>query len=215
MPAHVYILTALAAYFLGSVPTGFLVARAKGVDIRGVGSGNIGATNAFRVLGKGLGLLVLLLDFAKGLLACLGVPPLMATMTDVELGGHAIVLGLVAAVGSVLGHNFTVWLRFKGGKGVATSAGALAALTPLALAIGLVVWSVLLGLTRYVSLGSIGAAMAVPIATWFTTRSGLLTGATSVLGALVILRHRTNIGRLLNGTENRIEFGSRKGNAKT
>lgn len=214
MPAHAYILTALLAYLLGSIPTGFLVARARGVDIRGVGSGNIGATNVFRALGKGWGIAVLLLDFAKGLGACLLAPIVVRALFRLSIESEdTITLAVVAAVCAVLGHNFTVWLRFKGGKGVATTAGALTALVPWALLIGLGVWMVLFILTRYVSAGSIGAAVAVPVATWFTTNGdSILTILTSALGFMAIVKHRSNIHRLLAGTESRIELGrQRKG----
>jgi glycerol-3-phosphate acyltransferase PlsY len=214
VPLHAYIITAVLAYLLGSIPTGYLVARAKGVDIRHVGSGNIGATNAFRVLGKGWGLGVLLLDFGKGLTACLGVPAVVRAGLNLAAGSEgAVTLALVAAVAAVLGHNFTVWLRFKGGKGIATSAGALAALVPWALLIGAAVWGILFGLTRYVSLGSIGAAIALPVATWLTTGGDWpLTILTGVLGLMALLKHRSNMKRLLAGTENRLEFGKpRKG----
>jgi glycerol-3-phosphate acyltransferase PlsY len=211
VPALAYILTALFAYLLGSIPTGYLAARAKGVDIRKVGSGNIGATNVFRALGKAWGISVLLLDFAKGLGACLLVPSLAKGLVGAARADEGLIsLALVAAVCVVLGHNFTVWLRFKGGKGIATSAGALAALVPWALLIGLGVWIVLFGLTRYVSLGSIGAAAALPVATWFTTGGNrVLTTLTAALAAMAILKHRANIKRLLGGTESRIEWRRR------
>ena len=214
MPAYAYIFTALLAYLLGSIPTGFLVARARGVDIREVGSGNIGATNVFRVLGKRWGLAVLLLDFAKGLGACLLTPIVVRALFRLSTESEGpIALALLAAVCAVLGHNFTVWLRFKGGKGVATTAGALTALVPWALLIGLGVWMTLFILTRYVSAGSIGAAVAIPVATWFTTDGDpILTILTSALGFMAIVKHRSNIQRLLAGTESRIALGrQRKG----
>lgn len=209
VPASAYIITALLAYLLGSIPTGFLVARARGVDIRKAGSGNIGATNAFRVLGKGWGIAVLLMDFAKGLGACLLVPVVVRALLNLSVENEgAVTLALVAAVCAVLGHNFTCWLRFKGGKGIATSAGALAALLPWALLIGLAVWVILFALTRYVSLGSIAAALALPFATWFTTDGDLsLTILATGLALMAILKHRSNIQRLLAGTESRIELG--------
>jgi len=212
VPAHVYIITALGAYLLGSIPTGFLVARSRGVDIRTVGSGNIGATNAFRVLGKGWGLAVLLIDFAKGLVACLVVPLLVRALLHTTVHSEGpITLALVAAVSAVLGHNFPIWLRFKGGKGIATTAGVLTALVPWALLVGFGVWVALFVLTRYVSLGSIGAAVTVPVATWFTTRGDpdqlALTSLTALLGIMAIAKHRSNIQRLVQGTESRIQFG--------
>jgi glycerol-3-phosphate acyltransferase PlsY len=214
VPAHAYnayLLTALLAYLLGSIPTGFLVARAKGVDIRKVGSGNIGATNAFRVLGKAWGVAVLLIDFAKGLFACLLVPGMVRGFLNLAVNEEGVIqLALVAAVCAVLGHNFTVWLRFKGGKGIATTAGALAALVPWALLVGLGVWVVCFSLTRYVSLGSIAAAVTLPVATWLTTNGNSrvpLTVVTAALGVMAILKHRSNIQRLLAGTESRIQLG--------
>jgi len=213
VPAHAYIITALGAYLLGSIPTGLLIARSRGVDIRTVGSGNIGATNAFRALGKGWGLTVLLIDFAKGLTACLVVPILVRAALHASVQNEGpITLALAAAVSAVLGHNFPIWLRFKGGKGIATTAGALTALVPLALLIGFGVWVVLFVLTRYVSLGSIAAAATVPLATWFTTRGEpdrlALTSLTTLLGIMAIAKHRSNIRRLLRGTESRIRFGT-------
>lgn len=203
MPALSYIVTALVAYLLGSIPTGYLVAKARGVDIRTVGSGNIGATNAFRVLGKGLGIFVLLMDALKGWVAV----QIGAALVNQLLPGAPIeYLRITAAICAILGHNFTCWLGFKGGKGIATSAGVLLALVPLALAIILSIFIILFVTTRYVSVGSVAAAFSLPFATWFTTRETGLTIVTGAMGALAILKHRKNIQRLLNGTENRIQF---------
>lgn len=212
VPAHAYIITAVFAYLVGSIPTGFLIARARGVDIRQTGSGNIGATNAFRVLGKGWGIGVLLLDFAKGLGACLLVPMLVRSMLNLSVESEgSITLALVAAAFAVLGHNFTLWLRFKGGKGIATTAGVLTALVPWPLLIGFGVWVLLFAITRYVSLGSIAAAVAIPVSTWFTTGGDpALSGLTAVLGVMALLKHRSNIQRLLSGTENRLELGKQR-----
>jgi len=203
VPAISYIAAALVAYLLGSIPTGFLVARARGVDIRTVGSGNIGATNAFRVLGKGLGIFVLLMDALKGWVAV----QIGAYLVNQLLPGASLDnLRITAGIAAILGHNFTCWLHFKGGKGIATSAGVLIALVPWALLIILSVFIILFLLTRYVSVGSIAASFTLPFATWFTTRDTGLTVVTGAMGALAILKHRKNIQRLLNGTENRIEF---------
>ena len=151
---------------------------------------------------------MLLMDFGKGLGACLLVPLVVRALLNLSVEEEgAITLRLACAVCAVLGHNFTVWLRFKGGKGVATTGGALTALVPWALLIGVGIWVILFALTRYVSLGSIAAAVAVPLATWFTTGGDLaLTFLTSALGVMVILKHRSNIRRLFAGTENRIEW---------
>jgi len=209
---NVYIAVAILAYLLGSIPTGYVVARAKGVDIRTVGSGNIGATNVFRILGKPAGIFVLLVDALKGWVAVRIVALRLADalLPPDSLGGSREIAASVAALFAVLGHNYTCWLRFKGGKGIATSAGVLAALVPWALLIILAVWILLFLLTRYVSLGSIMAAAALPFATWFTTQRMLLTVVTSILTILAIYKHKANIRRLLDGTENRVQFKKEK-----
>ncbi len=150
----VYLIAALGAYLLGSIPTGFLVARAKGVDIRAVGSGNIGATNAMRVLGKPAGIFVLFMDVLKGCTAAKWLPLLILSFfnsppVDLEI------LRIVAGIFAVLGHNYPCWLKFKGGKGIATTAGVYLALAHWPLLIALVVFIVAVVLTRYVSVGSI------------------------------------------------------------
>jgi acyl phosphate:glycerol-3-phosphate acyltransferase len=202
VPVISYIATALVAYLLGSIPTGFLVARARGVDIRTVGSGNIGATNAFRVLGKGFGIFVLLMDALKGYVAVMLAVWVVRFLPDASVTNLKITAGICA----ILGHNYTCWLHFKGGKGIATSAGVILALVPLALVIALSIFIILFVTTRYVSIGSIAAAFCLPFGTWFTTKDPGLTVVTGAMGALAILKHRKNIQRLLNGTENRIEF---------
>lgn len=198
-----YIVTALVAYLLGSIPTGFLVAKARGVDIRTVGSGNIGATNAFRVLGKGFGIFVLLMDALKGWVA---VVVGTRVVTHLLPGAPSEYLGITAGIAAILGHNFTCWLKFKGGKGIATSAGVLIALVPYALLIILGIFIILFLTTRYVSVGSIAASFTLPFATWFTTHDIGLTVVMAAIGVLAIVKHRKNIQRLLNGTENRIQF---------
>ena len=204
MDARSYIVLAFLAYLLGSIPSGYLVARAKGVDIRAVGSGNIGATNAFRILGKSPGILVLLVDALKGFAAVqLGA----LALAKIFPGTPPEYLAITAGIAAILGHNFTCWLRFKGGKGIATSAGVLLALVPWALAIILSLWIILFLTTRYVSIGSLAASFVLPFATWFTTgHDPGLTIVTGVMGALAIYKHRRNIQRLLDGTENRIQF---------
>jgi len=196
-----YVAVAVLAYLLGSIPTGYIVARAKGIDIRTVGSGNIGATNAFRVLGRAAGAFVLLADFLKGLVACWLVPWAFfhsGEFTEVRVGPE-ILAGLCA----VLGHNYPVWLRFKGGKGIATSAGVLTAMVPWSLITILSVWIILFLLTRYVSIGSLAASAVLPFATWLFYRNWTLTLVTGAMGALAIYKHRGNIERLLSGTEAR------------
>lgn len=202
-----FVLTVLLAYLVGSLPTGYLVARARGMDIRDVGSGNIGATNVFRSMGKQAGLMVLSVDFLKGLLACGVVPSfvLAGTLGRAEAGSVAEPLSLVAAVAAILGHNYTCWLRFKGGKGIATSAGVLVALVPWALLIILAVWLLVFALWRYVSLASIAASLALPPAVWVTGGSVTLVGICAGLTGLALYKHRSNVERLLAGTEPRIE----------
>jgi glycerol-3-phosphate acyltransferase PlsY len=198
-----YLLTAITAYFIGSIPTGYLFGRARGIDIRTTGSGNIGATNVFRTLGKGAGIAVLLLDALKGFIPAEYLH-FGATPETQEL--HAMVAGLFA----ILGHNYTCWLRFKGGKGIATSAGVLIALVPYGLLITLGVWLVVLAVTRYVSLASICAAVVLPFAVWGVGRSRPMIVLCSVLSILAIYKHRSNMQRLLAGTENRL--GRKKAN---
>lgn len=199
----------LLSYLLGSIPTGFLVAKAKGVDIRSVGSGNIGATNVFRILGKGAGIFVLTADALKGALAVLIVSRIAEGLEGPPAGhlpsGYYLYnFPALAGICAILGHNYTCWLKFKGGKGIATTAGVFAALAPAAFGIALVAWLVVFAASRYVSLASIVAAVALPLAVWLTGNGGLLIGVSTALGALAIYKHKANIERLLAGTENRI-----------
>lgn len=179
------------------------MARARGVDIRSVGSGNIGATNVFRILGKGPGIAVLLLDALKGYLPARFLPLLFIPSIE----GHEVqyqYLALIAGFFAIIGHNYTCWLRFKGGKGIATSAGVLIAWVPLALLITLGSWIVVFAVSRYVSLASILAAVVLPFAVWGTDGRGYMIGIATVLSVLAIYKHRANIQRLIAGTENRI-----------
>jgi acyl phosphate:glycerol-3-phosphate acyltransferase len=205
VPIVGFVLTLIVAYLLGSIPTGFLVAKARGVDIRAVGSGNIGATNVFRILGKAAGAFVLLADAAKGWVAVFLVARLLAARCYPSAGPLTLEwLQLGAGVAAILGHNYTCWLRFKGGKGIATSAGALAGLMPWAVLAALVIWILVFAATRYVSLASICAAFALPFAAWLLGASLKLIIVTGALAALAIYKHKGNIQRLLSGTENRI-----------
>ncbi len=200
-----YSLTVLVAYLLGSIPTGFLVAKAKGVDIRTVGSGNIGATNVFRQLGKPAGIFVLLADALKGwLAACLLTKIVFARFISTADPQTLEWFGICAGVAVILGHNYTCWLHFKGGKGIATSAGVLIALVPLSLLVILGIWVVMFALTRYVSLASVSASFALPFAAWLTGESLTMIIITAMLAALAIYKHKANIQRLLNGTEHRM-----------
>jgi glycerol-3-phosphate acyltransferase PlsY len=200
-----YSVLGVSAYLVGSFPTGFLVGKARGIDIRAVGSGNIGATNVFRILGTIPGVAVLLADAAKGWLAVLVVARLVGGWSCPGASPQAREwFALGAGVAAILGHNYTCWLRFKGGKGVATSAGVLVALVPLALLIVLGVWVVVFALSRYVSLASICAAFALPFAAGLVGESKTIIVLLAALAALAIYRHKANIKRLMSGTENRI-----------
>jgi glycerol-3-phosphate acyltransferase PlsY len=174
------------------------------VDIRSVGSGNIGATNVFRILGKTAGITVLLIDALKGFLPA---KFLLIDSTPQTQEYHSLVAGFFA----IIGHNYTCWLRFKGGKGIATSAGVLLAWVPLALLIALGSWIVTFAASRYVSLASIIAALVLPFAVWATGQSIRMIAVSSVISLLAIYKHRANIQRLAAGTENRF---ARKKEAK-
>jgi acyl phosphate:glycerol-3-phosphate acyltransferase len=184
---------AILSYLLGSIPTGYLLGLYAGVDVRKTGSGNIGATNVARALGKMRGVLTLLADAAKG-----AVPVYIATQLDLGEMSAAIV-----GAAAFLGHLFPVYLKFKGGKGVATAVGVLFALAPMAALVLLAVFAAALLICRMVSLSSIAAALAAPIAVWLFHYPLLYTVLAAFLSIMVIVRHRSNIQRLLAGTEPR------------
>ena len=197
---------ALGAYLLGSIPTGHLVARARGLDIRKLGSGNIGATNVLRVMGKGPGILVLLADALKGVLAVWLLPIWLISEAD-----NFEIQRVIAALAVLVGHSYPCWLGFKGGKGVATSAGVLAALVPSAFLIALAVFLFMLSLFRFVSLASITAAIVLPFAAaWTPPGAPAQIWLTTGIAALVVWRHRSNVQRLLAGSEPRINSKSGK-----
>lgn len=192
-------LAALAVgYLAGSLPFGYWVARAHGIDIFKAGSGNPGATNVKRVVGRRAGNLVFLLDFLKGF-AATGWPLLAAA---VAIQTEMAVAGLV---GAITGHSFSCFTRFRGGKGVATSIGGLLALMPAVTAVALGVWAAVFFLTRYVSLASVCFAVSLPAASIFLGNPGVLRWFSAALAAFIILRHQSNIRRLIAGTEPRFE----------
>ena len=235
--AWIYLVSMVVGYLLGSFPTGYLVGRRYGIDIRQHGSGNIGATNVVRVLGKKPGYSVFLCDMLKGVVAVRIVLPLaqaliaravdhgadlsgLVNVTPVGssqqyaayLQGAAVPAGIVAAVACILGHNFPVWLRFRGGKGVATTVGVLLGLMPVSLLISAVVWVAVFYGLRYVSLASLLAAMVLPLSVWYfkvrpTHGNWPLFYFSLLATALIFWRHRANIRRLLNGTEARFVPG--------
>ena len=196
------LLAAVAGYLLGALPFGWLIARKFGVNIFEHGSKNPGATNVKRVLGgmfgkkgKRAGDLAFFLDALKGAAAA-GWPTLLH-------GSFTWQMQITGLVFALIGHSFSCWTRFKGGKGVATSAGGLFVLLPLPTLLALVAWIVVFQVSRYVSLASIVAAVVLPAATWVLDAPTAFAVLATVLGVFVILRHRANITRLCNGTENR------------
>jgi acyl phosphate:glycerol-3-phosphate acyltransferase len=202
----IFVVVAVASYLMGSIPFGYLAGRIAGIDIRKCGSGNVGATNVIRTLGKGYGYPVFVADFIKGF-GAVKMSIWIATRMQSELE-LSETLGILGAICSVLGHSFPVWLHFKGGKGVATSAGALFGLAPVAALVGVGIWVLTFWLTRYVSVASIAAAAALPlvilVTTWLSQTAGKPLFYSSVcLAAVVIWRHRSNLSRLMRGTEPR------------
>jgi glycerol-3-phosphate acyltransferase PlsY len=212
----IYLIVAVMAYLLGSIPFGYLLVRIfRGEDIRLSGSGNIGATNVARSGAKGLGIATLALDALKGALAVWLAAVLAGSKYNLcgDFTQHpcapALRMMSVAALFAVLGHVFPVWLRFKGGKGVATALGVFCVLFPAAILVALAIFILVVAITRYVSLGSILGAIAFPAAAYFlqSTDAMSLVLASSV-SLIVILKHHQNISRLLSGTESR--FGAAK-----
>jgi acyl phosphate:glycerol-3-phosphate acyltransferase len=184
----------IAAYVLGSIPFSYLVARRRGVDVRTVGSGNVGATNVMRNVGRGAGLLAFGLDFLKGVAA--------------SLLGRALEpqspLPALCAVMAVLGHMYPVWLRFRGGKGVATGAGAFLPLAPAATLSALAAFAVVLLATRYVSIASIAGTVVLAVAAFLLGAPLTVVRAASGLALLIVWKHRANLQRIARGTESRI-----------
>jgi len=204
-----FIWIAAAAYLLGSVPVGYLLVRMfRRQDIRTLGSGNIGATNVLRSEGKGLGAATFVLDVIKGAVAVLlGAAiagPVLPTVPQRNVEA-------LAALFAVLGHMFPVWLRFRGGKGVATGFGVFLVAAPLGALASITLFAIVFGLTRYVSLGSILGAASFPVFAWFTVsgqRPAFFISVQAIVALLIIVKHHPNIRRLLAGNEHR--FGAAK-----
>jgi len=189
------VIVIVAAYLTGSIPTGLLLGKAYGVDVRKEGSGNIGATNLYRTVGRKVGIITLIGDCLKGLL------PVLLVKYSTLPPEFAAWVGLAA----FCGHVFSVFLKFKGGKGVATALGVFLALAPLAVAIAIALFAVVMFFWRYVSLASITAAAAMPLAVFFRGGSRTLTTVTFIIALIVIVRHSENIKRLIAGTENKFK----------
>ena len=223
-----YAIVAIIAYLLGSIPFGYILLRVfRGEDVRQHGSGNIGATNVARKA-PGLGIATLVLDAAKGYAAVLIARTLIGPMPPPGIEGYSwtsngithtvmvrhdtYIVMAVAAMFAILGHVFPVWLKFKGGKGVATGVGTFLALAPKAVLVVLVIFAVLVAAFRYISLGSIVATAAFPVFAWLLYRnqqSPAVFAATVAAAALIILKHHQNIRRLLSGTEHRFDLKHR------
>lgn len=195
-----YILLIATCYLLGSIPSGFLIVKlVRGMDIRQVGSGNIGATNVTRILGKPWGFTCFGFDFLKGFVATFFLPALFF-----EIGDHLVWVKLVAAVAVVGGHNWTCFLKFKGGKGVATAAGSLFGMTPIVVLTCLLIWILVLLFSKMVSLSSIIASFCLPVVMWLyqEPRGYLILGC--LLAVISLVRHKENMKRIWQGTENKI-----------
>jgi glycerol-3-phosphate acyltransferase PlsY len=225
----------LLGFLMGSVPFGLLLGKVKGIDIREHGSGNIGATNVFRTLGKGNGVICLLLDFLKGFVPVVvasnlcrldgqGIPVVIEALQtwNFGLGREQLLfsqtLPVLTAFAAIMGHNYSPWIGFKGGKGIATTGGAFTALMPFGVPILILIWAIFTFTTKYVSVGSIAAGVALPLMAIFGSwKHGKLANGewnkplfilALVSGLLAIWKHRANIARLRAGTENKI--GSKK-----
>jgi acyl phosphate:glycerol-3-phosphate acyltransferase len=193
----------VSAYLLGSVPFSYLVARMRGVDVRRVGSGNVGATNVMRSAGVPAGIAAFALDFAKGSAATV----VARTLAQMYQPDRAMLLAGSAAAMAVVGHVFPVWIGFRGGKGVATGAGAFFPLAPLAAGLAIVAFALVTATSRYVSLGSIVGTLTLAVVTFVTPANAAVSTAASVSAAVIVAKHRGNIERLRRGEERRLGGG--------
>jgi glycerol-3-phosphate acyltransferase PlsY len=184
----------LFGYLAGSVPFAYLLARRAGIDVRTAGSGNVGAANVLRTAGTWRAVLVMALDVAKGMTAVL----------IVHFASGGSVLAALSGAAAIVGHVYPVWLRFHGGKGVAVAAGVFSLLSPAATGIALTLFVVTVWTTRYVSLGSIAATLALPPVAWWAGAPPAVVIAAAGTGALILFRHRANLARLRSGTERKM-----------
>ena len=208
-----FLAAAACSYLVGSIPFGYLAGCIRGIDIRTVGSGNIGATNVFRTLGPRFGILTFALDAAKGVAAAGIVPWAVWSLAGLEAPPAA---ALVCTVAVLAGHGFPLFLGFKGGKGVATGLGCALSVVPHTALVALAVWILVFLATRYVSVGSIAAALAAAALPWFVDRpaGAAACALVGVLALLIVWKHRSNVRRLLAGTENRFAFTARQREAR-
>lgn len=184
------------AYLVGSIPFAFLMSRRRGIDLRAVGSGNVGASNVLRTIGVRPAVLAMLLDALKGVLAVF-VAERVATGSATPVA---------AGLASVVGHIYPVWLRFRGGKGVATAAGVFGVLTPAALAAACGVFLLAVWVTRFISVGSIAAAVTLALVAAVSDAPGVVAAGAAMAAVIVIYRHRANLARLVAGTERRVGY---------
>ena len=184
----------LLGYLAGSVPFAYLLARRVGIDVRTAGSGNVGAANVLRTTGAWRGVIVMALDVAKGALA--------VALANIGTGGGT--LAALSGTAAVVGHIYPVWLRFHGGKGVAVAAGVFVVLAHVATATAGALFLITVWMTRYISLGSVAATVALPPAAWLTGASNAVVGSAAGTAALILFRHRANLRRLFAGTERRM-----------
>jgi glycerol-3-phosphate acyltransferase PlsY len=191
---EIVIAWAFFGYLLGSVPFAFLLARRAGIDVRVAGSGNVGAANVLRTSGPSLGVVVMALDISKG----------AATVLTAYAAAAGIPAMAIAGASAVVGHIYPVWLRFKGGKGVAVAAGVFGILAPVATAFAALVFVVCVSMTRIVSLGSVAATLALPSFAWWSGAPAIVLDAAAGCASLILFRHRANIRRILTGTERRM-----------
>ena len=184
----------IAGYLIGSIPFALLVARRRGTDLRQVGSGNLGAANVMRSSGVSAGAMVAALDMAKG----------AASVWLAARLGDGVELPAAAGLAAIIGHIYPIWLRFRGGKGVATACGVFAVLTPLAMPAALVIFAATVWITRYISLGSVLATLALPPVAYAVGSPSPAVAAATAAAIIIVFRHRSNLMRLRLGTERRI-----------
>jgi len=204
MTNFILFLGLLVAYLIGSIPTAYIFGRVfKGIDIREYGSGNVGATNTFRVIGRAPGLIVLAIDIAKGFLCVSYVASFFMLASPVA---RPELYRVLAGLAAIAGHNWTIFLRFKGGKGVAASAGVVIGLIPGIFWLGFAVWAIVFLITGYVSLASIIASIVIPILSLIFNEPAEIVIFLSILCLLIVYRHRSNIRRMKQGQEKSINL---------
>jgi len=208
MPNLILFLGLVAAYLIGSIPTGYIFGRAlKGVDIREFGSGNLGATNVFRVMGRLPGILVLAIDVLKGFVCATYIASFFLYISP---AARPELYRVLAGLAVIAGHNWTVFLKFRGGKGVATSAGVVIGLIPKVFWLGFLVWTIVFSVTGYISLASIIASIAVPLFALVFSEPTEIVIFMSILCLVIAYKHRSNIKRLQDGEEKRISLLKRR-----